>query len=183
MLNWVRLSWWYRIHTWSSFTPTNSRNELNPPPPRGGGTPLYKPYRYVPPQRVWFVGQLENQDWTLDWKKKSPFLKIVQSSPVQSPGQVFQLAMVCVPFRSENGYKLCPFWSGIGYGFWGNYGSVCFNSKWRGEFERLFMKAFCLRSNLSNNDILFLRGQVWKRVWILDARAQLSEGRLALTPG
>ena len=20
----------------------------------GGGTPLYKPYRYVPPQRVWF---------------------------------------------------------------------------------------------------------------------------------
>jgi len=28
-------------------------------PPRpgggGGGTPLYKPYRYVPPQRVWFL--------------------------------------------------------------------------------------------------------------------------------
>ena len=21
----------------------------------GGGTPLYKPYRYVPPQRVWFL--------------------------------------------------------------------------------------------------------------------------------
>ena len=36
---------------------------------------------------------------------------------------------------SENGYlTLCPFWSGIGYGFWGNYGSVWkinrFNSKW-----------------------------------------------------
>ena len=24
------------------------------PPPRGG-TPLYKPYRYEPPQRVWFL--------------------------------------------------------------------------------------------------------------------------------
>ena len=22
----------------------------------GGVTPLYKPYRYVPPQRVWFLG-------------------------------------------------------------------------------------------------------------------------------
>ena len=22
----------------------------------GGGTPLYKPFRYVPPQRVWFLG-------------------------------------------------------------------------------------------------------------------------------
>ena len=28
-------------------------------------------------------------------------------------------------FWSENGYRLCPFWSGIGqYGFRGNYGSV-----------------------------------------------------------
>ena len=24
-------------------------------PPPGGGTPLYKSYRYVPPQRVWFL--------------------------------------------------------------------------------------------------------------------------------
>ena len=23
--------------------------------PRGGVTPLYKPYRYLPPQRVWFL--------------------------------------------------------------------------------------------------------------------------------
>ena len=27
-------------------------------------------------------------------------------------------------FWSENGYTLCPFWSGIGHGFWGNYGMV-----------------------------------------------------------
>ena len=25
---------------------------------RGGGTPLYKVYRYVPPQRVWFLSRL-----------------------------------------------------------------------------------------------------------------------------
>ena len=24
-------------------------------PPGGGGIPLYKPYRYVPPQMVWFL--------------------------------------------------------------------------------------------------------------------------------
>ena len=28
------------------------------------------------------------------------------------------------PFWSENGYTLCPFWSGIRYGFLGSYGSV-----------------------------------------------------------
>ena len=27
------------------------------------------------------------------------------------------------PFWSENWYRLCPFWSGIGYGFQGNYWS------------------------------------------------------------
>ena len=50
----------------------------------GGDTPLYKPYRYVPPHRVG----------------------------------------VFAPFWSENWYRLCPFWSGIGYGCRGNYGSV-----------------------------------------------------------
>ena len=52
---------------------------------RGGNTPLYKPYRYVPPH---LVGVLRH----------------------------FGLKTVF--------YKLCPFWSGIGYGFRGNYGSV-----------------------------------------------------------
>ena len=36
----------------------------------------------------------------------------------RSKGKVF------VPFWSENGYKLRPFWPGIGYGFRGNYGIV-----------------------------------------------------------
>ena len=34
------------------------------------------------------------------------------------------LGRVFAPFWSENGYTLCPFWSGIGLGFRGNYGSV-----------------------------------------------------------
>ena len=29
------------------------------PPPPGGGTPFYKPYRYVPPQRVWVLGRFD----------------------------------------------------------------------------------------------------------------------------
>ena len=28
-------------------------------------------------------------------------------------------------FCSENGYRICSFWRVIGYGFRGNYGSVC----------------------------------------------------------
>ena len=52
-----------------------------------GGTPLYKPYRYVPPHRVGFSA-------VLVWK------------------------------RVYTGYTLCPFWSGIGFGFRGNYESV-----------------------------------------------------------
>ena len=38
--------------------------------------------------------------------------------PPPPSGRVF------APFWSENEYTLCPFWSGIGYGFRGNYGSV-----------------------------------------------------------
>ena len=29
-------------------------SHIHDKPPGGGGTPLYKLYRYVPPQRVWF---------------------------------------------------------------------------------------------------------------------------------
>ena len=50
-----------------------------------GGTPLHKPYRYVPPPRVGFLGL----------------------------------------FGLKTGIDIfCPFWSGIRYGFQGNYGSV-----------------------------------------------------------
>ena len=51
----------------------------------GGVTPSHSPYRYVPPQRIGFLG-------------------------------LFGLRMGID--------KFCPFWSGIRYGFRGNYGSV-----------------------------------------------------------
>ena len=31
-----------------------------------------------------------------------------------------KVASVFPPFRSENGYTFCPYWSGIGYSFRGN---------------------------------------------------------------
>ena len=39
-----------------------------------------------------------------------------KSEQPSSPGRVF------APYWSENRYTLCPFWSGIGYDFWGNCG-------------------------------------------------------------
>ena len=39
-------------------------------------------------------------------------------------GMYRQSGRVFAPFWSENENTLCPFWSGIGYGFRGNYGSV-----------------------------------------------------------
>ena len=35
-----------------------------------------------------------------------------------------RVGLVFAPFGSENGCRLCPFWSGIGYSFRRNYGSV-----------------------------------------------------------
>ena len=64
-------------------------------------------------------------------------------------------------FLVRNGYTLCPFWSGIGYGFRGNYGIVWkylsfqfqMSKKERDicQFEMDFWQCFCLRSNLSND--------------------------------
>ena len=62
--------------------------------------------------------------------------------------------MVFTPFWSENGYRLCSFWSGIECGFQGNYGSVGtyllfqfqMSNKEREicEFEMRFKKSFLL---------------------------------------
>ena len=37
-------------------SPSASSSANYPAGGGGGGTPLCKPYRYVPPQRVWFLG-------------------------------------------------------------------------------------------------------------------------------
>ena len=82
-----------------------------------------------------------------------------------SPGRVF------APYWSENGYTLCPFWSGIGFDFWGNCGIVWtylsfqLYSKWVEKKEKFSMQIrngieefFCLRANLSNDNII----SAWK---------------------
>ena len=65
----------------------------------------------------------------------------------------YRTGMVFVSFQSENGYRLCPFWSGISYGFRGNYASVWMYLSFqfqRNEKERVickfefdFEKSFC----------------------------------------
>ena len=80
----------------------------------------------------------------------------------------------------KRGIHFAHFSSGIGYGFWGNYGSVWtyllrqiqMNKK---EIEiyqlwNAFEEMFCLCPNLSNDDIglktgMDFRGQVWKQMW------------------
>ena len=47
------------------------------------------------------------------------------AAPLAPPARTpMPKGMVLGPFWSENGYTLCPFLSGIGYSFRGNYGSV-----------------------------------------------------------
>ena len=68
------------------------------------------------------------------------------------------------PLWSENGYRFCPFWSGIGYGLRRNYGCVSMCSSFQFqvnkkesalcEFEMDFKKSFCRGFNLSNDDII-----------------------------
>ena len=58
--------------------------------------------------------------------------------------------MVFVPFWSQNGYRLCLFWSEFGYGFRENkYLSFQFQMKTMIKKERVM--AFCWVSNLSND--------------------------------
>ena len=75
--------------------------------------------------------------------------------------------MIFAPFWSENGYGLCPFYSGIGYGFRGNYGSVWTylsfqfqmnkkeREKWNSEW--IWRNHVWNCSNLINADIISLR--------------------------
>ena len=104
---------------------------------------------------------------------------------------------VFAPFGYENRHTLCPFWSGIGYGFGGNYGidgivwtSLSFqfqkskkerkcqkyaNSKWIEEFW------VCLRSNIKIYVMItkvLPKGQVWKQVWILEVWSENECGKL-----
>ena len=64
-----------------------------------------------------------------------------------------------MPFWSENGYRLCPFWPGIGCGFRGNYGSVWAYLLFQfqmGKKEREICEF--------EMDLIVCFGLVWKRV-------------------
>ena len=69
-------------------------------------------------------------------ERQSLILAILRYVPPPLPpsGRVF------APFWSENAYTLCPFWSGIGYGFRENLGVYeriyRFNSKWVRKKEK-----------------------------------------------
>ena len=72
--------------------------------------------------------------------------------------------MFFVPFRFENGYRVCPFWSRIVYGFRGNCGilwtylsfQLQMNKKERVicKLQNDLKKCSCWRFNLSNDDII-----------------------------
>ena len=90
--------------------------------PGGWGTPLYKLYRYVPPNRVGFLRRF---------------------------GLNIHL------------HTLCPFWSGIGYGFRWNYGSIWTYLSWKmSKKERRNMRTrkgfeeFFIYALLSNDNII-----------------------------
>ena len=100
--------------------------------------------RWVPPinflkvNKMFTEGQITN-DW---WVNVYVFDKIfawllfpwnhILRPPRGGGYSLIQSVQVCAaptgrvfgPFWSENGYTLCPFWSGIEYGFRGNYGSA-----------------------------------------------------------
>ena len=98
-------------------------SSANYPARGGGGTPLDKPYRNVPPQWVWFLG-------LFGLKTGIDFAQFGLES-----GMVFEGTAETY----ERIYR--------------------FNSKWIRkmeicEFEMHLKKFFCLRSNLSNDEII-----------------------------
>ena len=63
--------------------------------------------------------------------------------------------MVFAPFWSENGYRCCPFWPGIGYSLRRNYVCVSMCSSFQFQMNKEeFKKSFCCGFNLSNDDII-----------------------------
>ena len=100
----------------------------------GGGTPLCKLYKYVPPHRISSLRsrRLEIVATRKNARERRRHACLPRARPFSLPPATSKPLLrglrisgrVFAPFWSENGYKLCPFWSGIGYGFRGNYESV-----------------------------------------------------------
>ena len=98
-------------------------------PGGGGGTPLYKLYRYVPPHRISSLRsrRLEIVATRKNARERRRHACLPRARPFSLPAATSKLLLrglrisgrIFATFWSENGYTLCPFWSGIGYGFQG----------------------------------------------------------------
>ena len=85
-------------------------------------------------------------------------------------------------YKKISPHTLCLFWSAIEYGFRGNWELwesmnefiVHLNSKWVRKNEKYANSKWILRNLFCCWVIMtqFLRNQVWKRVWILEARPE-----------
>ena len=112
--------------------------------------------RPPPPHPNWPTYLLPSKTAGGGGKENTPFFKPYWHAAAPK-------GMVFAPFRFENGYKVYPFWSGIGYGFRGNCGTVWtylsfqlqMNKKERVicKLQKDLKKSFCWRFNLSNDDI------------------------------
>ena len=117
------------------------------PAPGGGGTPLYKPYRYVPHPRVGFLCR-----FGLKTGIHLNYFRLESSMIFKGIGN-YGSVWTYLSFHSK----------------WVRKKEKYANSK------RILRNLFCCCSNLSHNDPISLRpglktsmdsrGQAWKRVW------------------
>ena len=123
------------------------------------------------------IGSKTNSDFRKQLRFSNSFSKTNSDFRRQTPVFEKQTSGGVHPYISF-GHKTgidCPFRSGIT----GVYERIYrFNSKWVRKKEEYsnskgnLRNLFCFCSNLSNDDIIILRCQVWKRVWILQARSE-----------
>ena len=100
---------------------------------RGGGTPLCKLYKYVPPHRISSLRsrRLEIVATRKNARERRRHACLPRARPFSLPPATSKPLLrglrisgrIFATFWSENGYTLCPFWSGIGYGFRGTTGA------------------------------------------------------------
>ena len=57
------------------------------------------------------------------------------------------------------------------------FNSKSIRTKWKYANSQYIWRIFCLRSNLSNDDIISAKGQVWKRAWILEVWSENGCGK------
>ena len=119
--------------TWMIWIDLNDHDDQQPRRGGGGGTPLYKLYKYVPPHRISSLRsrRLEIVATRKNARERRRHACLPRARPFSLPPATSKPLLrglrisgrVFATFWSENGYTLCPFWSGIGYGFRGTTGA------------------------------------------------------------